>query len=51
MTNPFRVKGFQLTAWQKEAVAAWAAGPTPDHPFFGTLEVVTGGGKTLRTRC
>ncbi|HLM05339.1 MAG TPA: DEAD/DEAH box helicase [Blastococcus sp.] len=47
MTNRFDTKGFELTPWQKEAVSAWSAGPTRDRPFFGTLEVVTGGGKTL----
>ncbi|MFM8856478.1 MAG: DEAD/DEAH box helicase [Actinomycetota bacterium] len=39
-------RGFELTAWQSQAVAAWEGG-TDSGPFTGTLEVVTGGGKTL----
>jgi superfamily II DNA or RNA helicase len=37
---------FQLHPWQQEAVQRWKRG---DHrgPFRGTLEVFTGGGKTL----
>lgn len=43
----FHTCGFELTPWQKDSVSAWAAGPDGSRPFFGTLEIVTGGGKTL----
>lgn len=39
-------KAFQLYPWQSEAVNAWIAGYS-GQPFKGTLEIVTGGGKTL----
>ena len=42
----FETRGFELTAWQQAAVEAWAAGDGTRHNF-GTLEVVTGGGKSL----
>lgn len=35
-----------LHQWQQEAVSAWVAGDT-GGPFRGTLEIFTGGGKTL----
>lgn len=38
------LQGFELHPWQQEAVRAWAEGP---RPFHGTLEIFTGGGKTL----
>jgi superfamily II DNA or RNA helicase len=41
-----RVRGFELAPWQQEAVKAWWCGD-PRGPFRGTLEVFTGGGKTL----
>ena len=37
--------GFTLHPWQSQAVDAWAAGD--GRPYRGTLEIVTGGGKTL----
>lgn len=37
--------GFSLTPWQLDAVSAWERGG--GHPFSGTLEIFTGGGKTL----
>lgn len=40
------VKDFELHPWQGRAVDAWVAG-VDDRPFTGTLEIVTGGGKTL----
>jgi superfamily II DNA or RNA helicase len=40
------VKDFQLHSWQEDAVVAWARGHD-SKPFTGTLEIVTGGGKTL----
>lgn len=40
------VRGFELVSWQCDAVSAWAQG-TDGVPYRGTLEVVTGGGKTL----
>lgn len=39
-------KGFELHGWQSDAVDAWGRG-YDGHPFTGTLEIVTGGGKTL----
>jgi superfamily II DNA or RNA helicase len=45
-TNPFSTRGFELAAWQQEAVEKWAAGDGTG-PFRGTLEIFTGGGKTL----
>jgi superfamily II DNA or RNA helicase len=47
VTEAFRARGFELRPWQQDAVSAWAAGPGAGRPFFGTLEIVTGGGKTL----
>jgi superfamily II DNA or RNA helicase len=41
----FTTKNFQLHPWQSRAVDAWVTGG--DAPFTGTLEIVTGGGKTL----
>lgn len=37
--------GYELLPWQLDAVAAWERGG--DRPFAGTLEIFTGGGKTL----
>ena len=37
-------RGFELHPWQTAAVEAWEA---TDPPHRGTLEVFTGGGKTL----
>jgi superfamily II DNA or RNA helicase len=39
-------ENFELHPWQSEAVDRWVSG-FDGHPFTGTLEVVTGGGKTL----
>ena len=39
-------RGFQLAEWQSSAVNAWLEGASA-RPFRGTLEIVTGGGKTL----
>jgi len=41
-----RTRGFELAPWQQQAVEAWLHG-VDGTPFRGTLEVVTGGGKTL----
>lgn len=38
-------RGFELHAWQVDAIEAWARGDR--RPYTGTLEIVTGGGKTL----
>lgn len=38
--------GFALYDWQRDAVAAWVAG-ADGTPYRGTLEIVTGGGKTV----
>jgi superfamily II DNA or RNA helicase len=43
--TPIRTTGFSLQSWQQNAVDAWARGGDASH--VGTLEVVTGGGKTL----
>jgi superfamily II DNA or RNA helicase len=40
------VCGFELTDWQRDAVDAWCAGDD-GRPWRGTIEVVTGGGKSL----
>jgi superfamily II DNA or RNA helicase len=37
--------GFTLHPWQSRAVDAWVTGD--GRPYHGTLEIVTGGGKTL----
>lgn len=39
-------KDFELHPWQEDAVDAWVRG-YESRPFTGTLEIVTGGGKTL----
>lgn len=39
-------RGFDLHEWQREAVRCWVAG-TDGVPYRGTLEIFTGGGKTL----
>lgn len=41
-----RTKGFDLSPWQVDAVDAWERGTAIDT-HTGTLEVFTGGGKTL----
>ncbi len=41
-----QTRGFELAAWQAEAVSAWERG-TANASHTGTLEVFTGGGKTL----
>lgn len=38
--------GFELHAWQQDAVRAWVTG-IDKTPYRGTFEIVTGGGKTL----
>jgi superfamily II DNA or RNA helicase len=43
--HPFELRDVTLLPWQREAVRAWEVGD--GRPFHGTLEVVTGGGKTL----
>jgi superfamily II DNA or RNA helicase len=40
------ITGFQLHPWQQDAVRAWVHG-VDETPYRGTLEIVTGGGKTL----
>ncbi len=46
MTSPsFRAEGFRLADWQRDAVDAWVTGD--GLPYRGTLEIFTGGGKTL----
>jgi superfamily II DNA or RNA helicase len=39
-------RNFSLEAWQRAAVERWVAGDGA-RPFRGTLEIFTGGGKTL----
>lgn len=41
-----RTRDFELFPWQDDAVASWAEG-VRGREGFGTLEIVTGGGKTL----
>lgn len=40
-----RTRDFELVPWQQAAVEAWVAGD--QRPGTGTLEIFTGGGKTL----
>ena len=42
----FTTRGFELTDWQQEAVDHWVAG-VDGVGYRGTIEVVTGGGKSL----
>lgn len=42
---PISTRGFDLTEWQLAAVEAWAQGKRNSH--HGTLEIFTGGGKSL----
>lgn len=42
----FSTRGFELTNWQHDAVTAWLNG-IDGHLGRGTVEIVTGGGKTL----
>ena len=42
---PFETSGYELASWQEEAVARWQEGA--GRPNTGTLEIFTGGGKTL----
>ena len=42
----FATREFELYPWQLQAVDAWVCG-FEGHPFSGTLEIVTGGGKSL----
>ena len=44
--NELVTRGFELAPWQQRAVEAWVAGDG-NGPFRGTLEIFTGGGKTL----
>lgn len=41
----FDTKGFEHADWQRDAVSAWVKGD--GRPYQGTLEIFTGGGKTL----
>lgn len=41
----FTTDGFELAGWQHDAVASWVTGD--GQPWHGTLEIFTGGGKTL----
>ncbi|KLR59935.1 DNA/RNA helicase, superfamily II [Actinobacteria bacterium IMCC26207] len=43
--TPLVTRGFELVPWQLAAVDAWVKGF--QQPFSGSLEVFTGGGKTL----
>ena len=42
---PIHNRGFELAEWQERALDAWVQGD--GTPFRGTLEIFTGGGKTL----
>ena len=44
--RPIHVRGFSPAEWQIDALRAWEGGDSRG-PFRGTLEVFTGGGKTL----
>jgi superfamily II DNA or RNA helicase len=43
--NPFQLRNVDLRPWQQDAVQAWTNGD--GRACHGTLEIVTGGGKTL----
>lgn len=45
MSTVLTTVDFELRDWQQRAVEAWVAGA--GRPYRGTLEIVTGGGKTL----
>jgi superfamily II DNA or RNA helicase len=45
-TLPFETRSFDLTHWQTEAVERWVQGDGAGL-YRGTLEIFTGGGKTL----
>lgn len=42
---PFATRSFELVDWQRDAVRAWVEGASAPHT--GTLEIFTGGGKSL----
>jgi superfamily II DNA or RNA helicase len=42
----WKTRDFALVDWQERAVEAWEAGDR-GRPYHGTLEIFTGGGKTL----
>jgi len=42
---PFATRSFDLVDWQRDAVRAWVSGASAPHT--GTLEIFTGGGKSL----
>jgi superfamily II DNA or RNA helicase len=44
--DPIATRGFELVDWQREAVSRWLSGDA-SGPHRGTLEIFTGGGKTL----
>lgn len=46
LPTAFATRGFELADWQQDAVDAWMHGDA-DGPHRGTLEIFTGGGKTL----
>ena len=43
--TPFTTRSFELVDWQRDAVRAWTSGASA--PYTGTLEIFTGGGKSL----
>src|SRR3712207_3442643 len=44
--SPFDLAGVELVPWQNDAADAWRSGDG-DGPWRGTLEIFTGGGKSL----
>ena len=46
MSEPIKTTEFELFPWQREAVCSWLQGDG-GIPYRGTLEIFTGGGKTL----
>ena len=45
--NAFALHEVELAGWQRDACAAWQHGDDPSGPTRGTLEIFTGGGKSL----
>src|SRR3954454_20407201 len=45
--NPVTLAGIELVPWQLDACDAWQNATRDEGPWRGTLEIFTGGGKSL----